>query len=148
MNKILIVFAFCLSACNAIHMKPNSMDKTQLVYADRGGYSMKFAVKQELEERGYKVVVGKSKGTLLHDIDLSASDTMNARYVVKVFEKDPGFYPIICMFSGLYWWSFSVSIADQKTGQELLAWAGRGCANGALGRLHRLMDQLEIKNPE
>jgi hypothetical protein len=121
------------------------LDKTQLFYADRGGYSMKIAVKKELEERGYKITVGKRATSIQGEDDLSFenSDTMNAKYIIKVQEAKPSFSPIICVFNGFYWWNFNVSIADQKTGQELLAWAGKGCANASLRRLRHLMDKLE-----
>jgi hypothetical protein len=145
MKKIAILSAVLLSACNSINIKPHTLDKSQLVYADRGGYSMKFAVKKELEDRGYKIIVGKAKNTIASDdfANIVAADTMNAKYIVKVSEKDPSFSPVVCLLGGFYWWRFNVSISDQKTGEELLAWTGRGCANGALRRLRRLMSELE-----
>ena len=141
-----IIFALLLPACNAVNVKPNTLDKSQTIYAaDRGGYTMKFAAKQALGERGYKIVVGKAKNTIGGDefIDLVANDTLNARYILKVNEQAPRFSPVICAFNGFWWWRFNVSIADQKTGEELLAWTGRGCANGNLRRLNRIMDELE-----
>jgi hypothetical protein len=145
MKKYIALFAVLLSACNAVNIKPRSLDKNQILYADRGGYSMKFAVKKELEDRGYKIKVGKYKGGLeTEEFDLDISNLpKDARYVVSVKEKTPSFSPVICLFGGFNWWRFTVSIADQKTGEELLAWTGMGCANGALRRLNRLMDKLE-----
>jgi hypothetical protein len=111
---------------------------------------MKFAIKKELEDRGYKIVVGKaistkkSSGTeTFEDIELDSIDLMNSRYIIRAKESSETFSPVVCLFGGLYWWRFNVSIADQKTGEELLAWTGRGCANGALRRLNRLMSELE-----
>ncbi|MDR3208269.1 MAG: hypothetical protein LBT45_00280 [Rickettsiales bacterium] len=144
MKKALAVF-FLLAGCNAVSIKPHSLDKTKLFYADRGGYTMKFAIKEELEARGYKIIVGKSNGTVASgdSISLTSENLMNARYVVKVDEKEPTFSPVLCIFNGFWWWRFNVSIADQKTGEELLAWTGRGCVNGSLRRLRRFMDRLE-----
>jgi hypothetical protein len=152
MKKIWIFAAIFLSACNVVNIKPNSMDKNQLVYADRGGYTMRFSVKQELEERGYKITVGKEKSS--RDIATSDGDDLElttsvvpsgARYIIRVKEKDPTFSPVWCLFNGFWWWRFNVSIADQKTGEELLAWAGKGCVNSSLRRLNRLMSELEKK---
>jgi hypothetical protein len=147
MKKISFIFAAgLLAACNVVNIKPHSLDKSQLIYADRGGYSMKFAVKQELEDRGYKITVGKNKGVGSNeDSSWSNDDPLGAKYVIKVQEKIPDFSPLVCLFGGFYWWHFNVSIADQKTGEELLAWTGRGCQGNAIRRLRRLMDKLEQK---
>ena len=143
MKKLLIIFL--LAACNAVSIKPHSMDKSRIIFADRGGYTMKYAAKDELEKRGYKINVGEYKGGAEGDdveIDFS-SIPKNARYALKVKEKDASFSPLICMFGGFYWWRFNVSIADNETGEELLAWTGRGCRNWALRRLRRLVAELE-----
>ena len=147
MKKILLCATSCLlAACNAVNIKQHSLDKTQVFYADRGGYSMKFAVKKELEKRGYKIIVGKAIGSASNEDDFSFenSNTMGAKYVIKVQERKPSFSPLFCMFNGWYWWNFNVSIADQNTGEELLAWTGKGCQNPAIRRLRRLVNELEM----
>jgi len=161
-NAILLPLLI-LTACNIANVKPNSMDKSHLVYADRGGYTMRMAIKQELEERGYKITVGKAVSSKSstdstgedYDVD-TANIPKDARYVVKVKEREESllggpraliiFSPIWCMFNGFWWWNFNVSISDQTTGDELLAWSGKGCANDNLRRLNRLMNQLEKKD--
>ncbi|MDR1071408.1 MAG: hypothetical protein LBL21_02075 [Rickettsiales bacterium] len=152
MKKVLIFAAVFLSACNAVNIKPDSMDKSQLVYAYPGGYTMRFAIKQELEERGYKITVGNDK-SIRGTTDAAGgnfelignSAPPNAKYLVKTMEEKPTFSPVWCLFNGFWWWKFNVSIADQKTGEELLAWTGRVCVNSSLRRLNRLMDELERK---
>ena len=150
MNKLLAI-SLALAACNNVYLKPGTLDKNQTVYANRGGYSMKRAIKENMETRGFKVIVGKSAGsrdidlgdTDFEGIDMDVSDIMNARYVVKVSERTETFMPYWCPFNGFWWWRFNVSIADQKTGEELLAWRGRGCANSSLRKLDRILDELE-----
>ena len=145
MKKILILCALVLVGCNSINIKPNSLNKSETIAAfDRGGYTMKFAAKQELEKRGFKVIIGKTKAMMTagNDNDYELLDTMGARYVLKTYEEKERFNPY-CMFNGWWWWRFNVSIADQKTGEELLAWSGRGCANANLRRLNRLITQVE-----
>ena len=111
---------------------------------------MRFAAKQILEERGYNVTVGRAQNTFGSTsdefTDIVAIDTMGARYILRTQERPERFAPIVCIFNGFWWWRFNVSIADQKTGEELLAWTGRGCADGNIRRLNRLMDRLE-KSP-
>ena len=85
MRKFLILIAALLPACNAVNLKPNSLDKSETVYAQRGGYTMRFAAKQELEERGYKIVVGKATRSSDGDFyDAITSDIGDARYVLRV----------------------------------------------------------------
>ena len=48
-----------------------------------------------------------------------------------------------CIFNGFWWWNFNVSIADQKTGEELLTWRGRGCANSSVRLLNKILDDME-----
>ena len=145
---LVLVLAATLSACNSVNMKPHSLDKSETVYAWYGGYHMRHAVKAELESRGYKVVVGKLKGETFaerndDDIVISKEDAMGARYILRTRERGKSFAPILCAFGGFYWWTFDVSISDQKTGEELLSWTGRGCANGNLARLEKIMDKIE-----
>jgi len=144
---MILAAALALCGCNSVNVKPHSLDRSEKVYALYGGYHMRFAVKQELEERGYKVIVGQAKDSLSDDEFFGAvkDDTRGARYVLRVREPDKtaAFAPAWCVFNGFWWWKFDLSIMDQKTGEELLAWTGRGCANGNLRRLNRIMDELE-----
>jgi hypothetical protein len=151
MNKFLPL-ALLLAACNSVYIKPGAtLDKDQVFFADRGGYSMKRSVKELMDERGYKVVVGKAIGNRSinansenwESLDMGISDIMNARYIVKVSERSEKFGWYWCMFNGFWWWNFNMSIADQKTGEEIMAWRGRGCANSTLRKLNRMLDELE-----
>ena len=36
-----------------------------------------------------------------------------------------------------------MSIADNATGEELLHWTGRGCANSTVRKLNKILDELE-----
>ena len=36
-----------------------------------------------------------------------------------------------------------MSIADNVTGQELLGWSGRGCANSSVRKLNKILDKME-----
>ncbi len=136
-----------LTACNSVYIKPNTMDTTQLFYADRGGYTMKHHIKSVMEDRGYKVVVGKKvySETISNDdnINIEKSNTMGARYIVNVREKTEKFHPVFCLFSGFYMWDYSVSIADQKTGAELLNWTGFNCAHSSIRKLEDYLEELE-----
>lgn len=151
LKYISVLSVLLISACNSIYVKPHTLDKNEAIFADRGGFSMKRSVKQEMEKRGYYVVVGKSTGSKelglngdsLESVDINNSTTMNARYIVKVNERRETFMPVWCIFNGFWWWNFNVSIADQKTGQEILSWRGRGCANSSLSKLDDALDKLE-----
>ena len=147
-HTLLVLLCFALIGCNNMYIKPQTMDKTQVVYADRGGYTMRHSIKEQLEKRDYKVTVGKTKNSATidnADIEIDSYNTMNARYIVKVSERREIFNPIWCAFNGMWWWNFNVSISDQKTGEELLSWRGRGCANSSLRKLDNALDKLEIK---
>ncbi|MBN1324662.1 MAG: hypothetical protein JW974_00350 [Alphaproteobacteria bacterium] len=156
MKKVLLpifLFLFMLTGCNSMYVKPGTLDKNYTIFADRGGFTMKRSVKEKMEERGYKVIVGKETNSktingLTDDgfVNVDAANTMNARYVVKVSERREFFFPIWCTFNGFWWWNFNVSIADQKTGEEILSWRGRGCANSSLNKLDKVLNQLEVKN--
>jgi len=149
-----IIPILLLTACNSMYIKPNTMEKGQNVYAQRGGYSMRRSIKERMEERGYIVSVGKAKasrslssdGDEFESIDFDSNEVpANTRYVVRVTERREWFMPFWCMFNGFWWWNFNVSIADQKTGEELLTWRGRACANSALRMLDGALDELEKK---
>lgn len=146
MKKLFILFALIsLTACNSIYIKPGAtLDKNQTFFADRGGYAMQRSIKEKMEERGYHVVVDKTNHSVNNEnINLNSSDTMNARYVVKVSERREFFGWFWCPFNGFWWWNFNVSIANQKTGEELMSWRGRGCANSSLRKLDNVLDELE-----
>lgn len=150
MKKLGLIFiALALTACNSIYIKPGAtLDKSQTFFADRGGYAMQRSIKEKMEERGYKVVVGKATNNRVinndtQNINMDISDIMNARYVVKVAERREFFGWFWCPFNGFWWWNFNVSIADQKTGEELMSWRGRGCANSSLRKLDNVLDELE-----
>lgn len=138
-----------LCACNSVYMKPNTLDTDEVFYADRGGYSMRRSIKESMESRGYKVVVGKATsnenmndGASSIDVDKNIVPN-NAHYIVKVSERSEKFRPVWCALNGFWWWNFNVSIADQKTGDELMTWRGRGCANSSVRLLNRILDDME-----
>lgn len=152
-RPLLILLLLTLTACNSMYIKPNSIDPTETFYTVAGGFSMKRSIKEQMEDRGYKVFIGKQTaskivGTSDGDIvDLNEYKMENVRYVVNVNERREKFIPWWCMFNGFWWWNFNVSIGDQQTGEELFTWRGRGCANSSLRKLDDALDQLEIKNP-
>ena len=101
-------------------------------------------IKEKLEEHGFTVNVGNLKNESSIDVD-KFTVPKNTRYVVRVSEQTETFIPYWCIFNGFWWWRFNVSIADQKTGEEILSWRGRGCQNSSLRKLDRFLDELEIK---
>jgi hypothetical protein len=145
-----------LGACNSMYIKPGTLDATQPIYAVAGGYSMKRSIKERMEERGYKVRIGKQTvsrtlgemggGT----IDMNEYKMENVRYVVNVSERTESivWYFMIpwCSFNGFWWWNFNVSIGDQQTGEEIFTWRGRGCADSSLEKLDDALDKLEMKS--
>lgn len=155
MRTYFLIFAvFLLAGCNSVYLKPNSIDSTQTFYADRGGYGMRKSIKQKMDDRGYKVVVGKANASK----DFTGNNTsiemdssiipQDVRYVVKVNERKEWFNPLWCPLNGFWWWNFNVSIADQKTGEELLTWRGRACQNTALRMIDDMFDKMEINSNE
>ncbi len=149
MKRFIIFPILMLAACNSVYVKPQSLDKTQIIYAQRGGYAMKRSIKETLEKRGYNVVVGKLKNNINFggedfDGDIERNEIPhNARYIVKVAERREKFNPFWCPLNGFWWWNFNVSIADQKTGTEIMTWRGRGCARSSLQKLNAILDELE-----
>ena len=150
-KRISILALFALGACNSVYVKPESLDKSQVFFADRGGYSMRRSIKQRMEQRGYNVIVGTATQTA--EMDDTADDAIEidsdsipaeVRYRIKVRERRERFRPYWCPFNGFWWWNFNVSIADQLTGEELMTWRGRGCANSSLRKLDRILKQMEI----
>ena len=143
MYKFLVLF-FVLSACNSVYMKPESMAPNAVVYAKSGGYSMKRSIKESLEKRGYDVRVGRLRKVYGNESDQEVLEFPgNTRYIVRVDEKSETFMPWWCMFNGFWWWRFSVSITDQKSGTEILSWRGRGCQNSSLRKLNDILDKLK-----
>nr|MBQ0090988.1 hypothetical protein [Candidatus Enterousia merdequi] len=106
--------------------------------------------------RGYNVTVGKK--TQVNKVDyafneanaaVSTTSTDGARYVATINEYPNTEYMIVlsrfplCMFNGWSWWDFSLSIADNQTGKEILNWSGMGCKGTVKSDLKRLLDELE-----
>lgn len=152
MKRVLILFlTLGVAACNSMYIKPDTMVKNQTVYATRGGYSMRRSIKERLESRGYHVIVGKMKSHTDFsnddsDIELAREEVpSDVRYVVKVAERREKVFAFWCPFNGWWWWNFNVSIADQQTGEELMTWRGRGCANSSLRKLDAALDKLEME---
>lgn len=142
---ILITLCFSLFGCNSIYLKPGTLDKSQLVYAPRGGYSMQRTIKQTMEERGYNVSIGQ----LVRVSEVSGNETYKipkgARYAVNVKERSEKLRPLWCIFNGFWWWSFNVSVIDRSNDSEILTWRGRGCQNSSLRKLNNVLDKLEMK---
>jgi len=154
-SVILLIALFTLGGCNSVYVKPNSMEPGAKVYAaDRGGYSMRRDIKEFFENRGYTVVVGRGVATGREsdgDEDIKTEYKTiphDARYYINVEERREKFNPFWCPFNGFWWWNFNVSIADQRTGEELMTWRGRGCANSSMRKLERILDKMEIKNEQ
>ena len=149
MKKFLLLPILLLAACNSVYVKPDSLDKSAVIYTQRGGYTMKRSIKEALEERGYTVVVGKMKsGTYMDGEEMETDIERNeipsgVRYIVKTSERRERFNPFWCPFNGFWWWNFNVSIADQKTGEEIMTWRGRGCAHSSIDKLNKILDELE-----
>ena len=146
-NKcVLILLGVVLCGCNHVHVVPDSLPRGAKVYAERGGYSMRRLIKEHLTERGYVVSVGRASGNknVAEDVDLDTYIVPNdVQYVVTVKERQEVLRPLWCAFNGFWMWRFNVSIANQKTGEELLSWFGYGCANSSERMLEKLLDTLE-----
>lgn len=147
---VFIILCLSLAGCNSVYMKPGTLDKSEMVYATRGGYSMQRSIKQTMEERGYKVHVGNLRQEKsFDDGDIQTFDVpAKAKYVVYVKERKEFLRPIWCMFNGFWWWNFNVSITSKPNGEEILSWRGRGCANSSLRKLNDILDELEKKGPD
>ncbi len=147
----LLLALIVLVGCNSVYMKPGTLDANQVIYADRGGYTMRRAIKERMEQRGYKVVVGKAKSRRklsdsVSDINIRTTEIpAEVKYIVEVDEYKESFHPVWCALNGIWWWHFNVSIADQKTGEEILIWRAHGCANSSLRKLDKILDELEVK---
>ncbi len=152
MRKILlaIVTMGMLIGCHSVYLKPGTLDTSEIIYAQRGGYTMQRAIKRTMERRGYNVMVGRARASKDIDGENVDIDTIeiptNAKYIVRVKERAERFAPVWCAFNGFWWWEFNVSIAEQKTDKEILSWVGHGCATGNLRKLETILDELEVKN--
>ena len=146
---LLFLFVFGLTGCNSIYLKPGTLDTNQLIYTQRGGYSMQRSLKQTMEERGYKVHVGtlRNESTIDDGNIQTFVVPAKAKYTVYIKERTEILRPIWCIFNGFWWWNFSVAISDRNTGTEILSWRGRGCQNSSLRKLNAVLDELEMKNP-
>lgn len=152
---LFLVATMALAACNSVSLKPDSMIPGQKVYAKVGGFSMRRSIKDQMEKRGYKVVVGRTihiresydADGVMKEIE-TYSIPKDARYAVNVYERRERFNPFWCPFNGFWWWNFYVSIGDQKTGEELMTWRGRGCANSSLRKLDAILDKMEKKDAD
>ena len=122
------------------------MEPGSIVHAKPLGYGIKRSIKEILENRGYDVRVGKLRKAYADDV--SERETLDlpgtTKYVVRVAENREVFMPW-CIFNGFWWWRFSLSIADQKDGKEILSWRGRGCQNSSIQKLNEILDELEVK---
>ncbi len=145
------ILLISLCGCNRLVIKPGTLKPGAEIYTTRGGYSMRPAVKEVLEKRGYDVKIGKVRGTSnsFVETEMFESETFyvpgDARYILKVSETRDKFRPAQCLFNGFWWWRYSVSLVDQKAGKELLSWSGRSCSNTAVRRFNKILDQLEIQ---
>ena len=152
MKRFLVLPILLLTACNSIYIAPGAhIDKNKQFFALRGGYGMRRSVKQAMIDRGYNVIVGRTTSdnpSIESDIYYTSDrkdKAIKADYIVKVYERDEKFNPFWCPFNGFWWWNFNVSIADQKTGTEIMSWRGRGCANSSIRKLNAILDELEEK---
>ncbi len=144
---VVILSCLVLVGCNSIYLKPNTLDTNAMIYTPRGGYSMQRSVKQVMDERGYKIHVGKL--TSVHERNRKDSETYSQskdiRYSVIIDERREILRPIWCIFNGFWWWNFQFAISDRKTGTEIMSWRGRGCQNSSIRKLNEVLDELEIK---
>lgn len=146
-----LILIATLAACNHVNMKPGTLDKHEVFYVDSGGNLMQLGAKQLMEERGYNLTVGHVKSSVSTtyitaegtDSKISASEVGKAKYIVFISESVNKFRPIWCSLNGFWWLRFNVSIADNATGEELLHWTGRGCANSSLRKLDTILDKME-----
>jgi hypothetical protein len=76
-----------------VYVKPESIAPNSTIYADRGGYTMRRVIKEELEKRGHTVVVGTATANEISDDDAGDIDIDtyvvpdDARYAIKIKER-------------------------------------------------------------
>ena len=141
----LILLCFMMCGCNSVYLKPHTLDKAQMIYATRGGYSMQRSIKQTMEERGHNIHVGRLRtDRQSEELDIQTFDIpAKTKYVVHVKERKEILRPVWCMFNGFWWWNFNASITERNTGKEILSWRGRGCQNSSIRKLNDILDTLE-----
>lgn len=153
--RIILMSLICcatLTACNSVYMKPNTLDTSQVFYAESGGNLMQLGTKEHIEKRGYNLTVGHKRSSIkttyitAENVDsvISNADIGKARYIIDISETTNKFRPFWCSLNGFWWTKFNMSIADNVTGQELLHWTGRGCVNSSIRKLDKILDNLEI----
>ena len=66
LNKLRIfsLSTICLTACNSVYMKPNTLDTSQVFYVESGGNLMQLGSKEHMEQRGYKLTVGHKRSSI------------------------------------------------------------------------------------
>lgn len=145
-----------LIGCNHIYVKPNTLDPKEIFYVDSGGSQMQLGAKELMEKRGYNLTVGHKRASVSTtyitaegaESKISEAAIGKARYIVYIAESVNKFRPVWCSLNGFWWLRFNISIADNETGQELLHWSGRGCANSSLRLLDKVLDELEKKDEQ
>lgn len=156
MTRIIFIAILLLTSCNSIYVKQNTLPPHSLIYVERGGEHIQHEIKHVLEQRGHTVTVGHKKSTagstyvtpLNTNSVISDNDLERVRYIVTINESGNVFRPIWCALNGFWWWRFNVSISDNVTGQEILAWRGRGCANSTISMLNKTLNKLETTNEQ
>ena len=150
---VLCLVAVTMTACNSVYVKPNSLEPGATIYTRYGGYSMRRSIKRSLEERGFDVQVHAPRTTkedIVEEEEISHFSVpipTDAKYIIKVSERNEYLNPL-CAFTGFWWWNFNVSISEQQTGHEILAWRGRGCADSSVRRLNRILNTMEAKDEQ
>ena len=148
MRKVLFLFLL-LAGCNSVYIKPGTLDTNSTVFAQRGQFSIARSIKEQMEKRGYTVLVGRatsSQNFAQNEISLNIDRTIvpnNAKFIIKTDEYKEKYRPIWCSMNGIWWWDFYVSIANQETGEEILTWRGLGCQNSSIRVFNRILDKLE-----
>ena len=97
-----------LSACNSVHIHPNTLDATQVLYVDAGGRIMTQKFKERMEQRGYKLTVGHKRASIKTtyitsdgaESIISEADIGRARYLVFMQETKNKFRPVWCSLNG------------------------------------------------
>ena len=151
MRFVIFLPIFILTACNSVYVKPESVVPNSVIFVGHTGFAMRHIVKDELRERGYKVVTGKALADNVadsadDDVDLSLHSVPDdARYSVRVKERKERFAPIWCALNGFWWLRFDMTIADQKSGEEIMSWFGYGCVNSSIRKLDKILDEIERK---
>ncbi|MDR1338039.1 MAG: hypothetical protein LBJ73_03340 [Rickettsiales bacterium] len=153
-----LVACVLLAGCNDMYIKPGTLDARDTFYFNPGGGMMARHVKESMDRRGYDVRIGKrltkkTMGTREGGvINIDEYKVENVKYVVNISETAESLWTPLyipwCVFNGLWWVNFNMSIDDQTNGRELMTWHGSGCAGSSLRKLNRALDEMEIKNAD